>query len=108
MPLEDVLKAGYWETRQPGDHAFFRVQKDEGAVSRQNEKPEKEPVDTFRSIVGRLSFVCVRPEPFEKGSASLGKPLLELPCAIAIAAGPGLLTVQVAAVSARVRVFHAQ
>ena len=56
----------------------------------------------------RFSFVCVRHEPFEKRVASLGKPSLELPCAIAIATGPGFLAVQVAAVSTRVRVFNAQ
>jgi hypothetical protein len=35
----------------------------------------------LRSTVGRLSYVYVRPEPFEQRIASLGKPLLELPCA---------------------------
>ena len=38
----------------------------------------------------------------------MGEPLLELLCAIAIAASPCFLAIQVAAVSARVRVFYAQ
>jgi hypothetical protein len=40
--------------------------------------------------------------------ASLGEPLLELLCAIAIAAGPRFFAIQVAAVFARVRVLYAQ
>jgi hypothetical protein len=39
---------------------------------------------------------------------SLGEPLLEVLCAIAIAAGPSVFAIQVAAVFTRVRVLYAQ
>lgn len=47
-------------------------------------------------------------EPLEKRITPLREPLFELFCAIAFAACPRFLTIQVSAIFARVRVLHAE
>ena len=47
-------------------------------------------------------------ESLEKWIALLSEALFELSCAVAFAARPGFLTIQVAAISTGVRVLHAE
>jgi hypothetical protein len=51
---------------------------------------------------------CGSREPLEKRITPLREPVFELFCAIALAACPRFLTIQVSAIFARVRVLHAE